>query len=143
MKLVTTAKKRIRWTRSFNSVTRWRDGRKNHRVRRPRRLYRADDAHGDEAAVDLIEGISTVALRAADHAGAQLVKTTRRRGDAATLAGPSPAAALQAVRSIFDECWRPCETPDANRWISVPTASAAAARVRHGGVEQLFARCPV
>lgn len=54
--------------------------------------------HGDEAAVDLVDDFTAIALTAATGAGAELVKTV---GDAVMLAAPTPASGLDAVRRLF------------------------------------------
>ena len=56
------------------------------------------DAHGDEAAVDLLENFTEMAGGAIRRAGAELVKTV---GDAVMLAAMQPAEGLDAVRQLF------------------------------------------
>jgi adenylate cyclase len=57
------------------------------------------EVHGDEAAVDLIEDFTVLALDATARSGAALVKTI---GDAVMIAAPDPAAAVDAVRELFE-----------------------------------------
>ena len=59
------------------------------------------EAHGDAAAVDLLDTFAAVA-RVAIGEGAELVKTV---GDAVMLAAPDPATGLAAVRRVFEECY--------------------------------------
>lgn len=56
------------------------------------------DVHGDEAAVDLVEGFTALATNACRDAGAELVKTV---GDAVMLAATTPEAGLDAVARLF------------------------------------------
>ncbi len=56
------------------------------------------DAHGDEAAVDLVEDFTQIAADAASASGTELVKTI---GDAVMLAAPTPECGLDAVRRLF------------------------------------------
>lgn len=56
------------------------------------------DVHGDEAAVDLVDDFTSIAIDAANAGGAELVKTI---GDAVMLAAPTPERGLDAVRRLF------------------------------------------
>lgn len=56
------------------------------------------DAHGDDAAADLIESFTALALDACTAAGAELVKSV---GDAVMLAASTPAVGLHAVARLF------------------------------------------
>ena len=60
------------------------------------------DAHGDQAAVDLIDAFTDLARDAVADVDAELVKAV---GDAVMLAAPSPAAGLAAVADLFDACY--------------------------------------
>ena len=60
------------------------------------------EAHGDHAALDLLDTFAGTAAAAVSEAGAELVKTV---GDAVMLAAPSPAAGLDAVRLVFEACY--------------------------------------
>ena len=57
------------------------------------------DVHGDQAALDLVDGFTETARDAATGAGAELVKTI---GDAVMLAAPAPEAGIDAVRQLFE-----------------------------------------
>ena len=57
------------------------------------------DAHGDEAAADLVDVFTGMARAAVAPTDAELVKTV---GDAVMLAAPTPDAGLDAVRRLFD-----------------------------------------
>ena len=56
------------------------------------------DAHGDEAAVDLVDAFEDTARTAVAGTGTELVKTI---GDAVMLVAPSPDQALAAVGALF------------------------------------------
>lgn len=57
------------------------------------------DVHGDDAAVELIDVFAAAADTSVLGTGSHVVKTI---GDAVMLAAPSPDAALEAVRRLFD-----------------------------------------
>lgn len=60
------------------------------------------EAHGDTTAVQLIDTFTDMAHQAVDGTDAALVKAI---GDAVMLAAPDPAAALDAVRVLFEACY--------------------------------------
>jgi adenylate cyclase len=56
------------------------------------------EVHGDDAAVELVEGFTALSADACNDAGAELVKTV---GDAVMLAAPTPEPGLDAVTRLF------------------------------------------
>ena len=60
------------------------------------------EVHGDQAAVELIDDFTGIAVDAVSGAGAELVKCI---GDAVMLAGPSPGGTLMAVRRLFEAAY--------------------------------------
>ena len=58
-------------------------------------------AHGDDAALEVVDSFTDAARDAVNNAGVELVKTI---GDAVMLAAIEPSAALNAVRPIFEAC---------------------------------------
>lgn len=60
------------------------------------------EAHGDDAAVDLVDAFTGVATEAVRGAGAELVKAI---GDAVMLAAPDPGTGVDAVRRLFEACY--------------------------------------
>lgn len=56
------------------------------------------EIHGDHAAVDLVDDLTSIATESAHASGAELVKTV---GDAVMLAAETPARGLDAVRRLF------------------------------------------
>lgn len=60
------------------------------------------EAHGDQAAVDLVESFAATVTEQLRSTGAELVKTI---GDAVMIAAPAPADGLEAVRLVFEACY--------------------------------------
>ncbi len=60
------------------------------------------EAHGDDAAVDLLDTFAAAAVEAVADTTAEFVKTI---GDAVMLAAPSPGVGLDAARSMFEACY--------------------------------------
>jgi adenylate cyclase len=60
------------------------------------------EAHGDDAALDLVDEFVGSAQESVQAAGAELVKTI---GDAVMLASADPSSGLEAVRSVFEACY--------------------------------------
>lgn len=60
------------------------------------------EAHGDHAALEMVDDFARHSAEAVTRAGAELVKTV---GDAVMLAAPTPAIGLEAVRLVFDACY--------------------------------------
>lgn len=60
------------------------------------------EAHGDQAALDLVDEFARQAADAVTRAGAELVKTV---GDAVMLAAPDATVGLEAVRLVFEACY--------------------------------------
>jgi len=60
------------------------------------------EAHGDDAAVDLVDAFTDVAAKAVEDAAAELVKTV---GDAVMVAAPDPGSVVDAVRRLFEACY--------------------------------------
>lgn len=67
------------------------------------------EAHGDAAAVDLVDAFTDVATDAVEGAGAELVKTV---GDAVIIAAPDPGTAVDAVRRLFEACYATDSFPE-------------------------------
>ena len=60
------------------------------------------EAHGDDAAVDLLDTFTAAAAASVADTTAELVKTI---GDAVMLAAPSPGIGLDAARRVFEACY--------------------------------------
>ncbi len=67
------------------------------------------DAHGDQAAVDLVDDFTDIARTAVTTADAELVKSV---GDAVMLAAATPVAALDATRRLFHVTYERDEFPE-------------------------------
>lgn len=65
------------------------------------------EAHGDTDAVGVLDRFEAL-VRAALSAGGELVKTM---GDAAMLASPDPAAAIQTLERLWESCGEACGFP--------------------------------
>lgn len=60
------------------------------------------DAHGDDAALEVVDTLSALAALACGDANTELVKTI---GDAVMLAAPAPEAGLDAVARLFEAAY--------------------------------------
>ena len=60
------------------------------------------EAHGDDAAVDLLDMFAAAAAASVANSTAELVKTI---GDAVMLAAPNPDIGLDATRRVFEACY--------------------------------------
>ena len=60
------------------------------------------EAHGDDAAVDLLDTFTAAAMESVADTTAELVKTI---GDAVMLAAPSASVGLDATRRVFEACY--------------------------------------
>ncbi|HEX4983777.1 MAG TPA: adenylate/guanylate cyclase domain-containing protein [Ilumatobacteraceae bacterium] len=60
------------------------------------------EAHGDDAAVDLLDTFAAAAVESVADTTAELVKTI---GDALMLAAPSPDVGLHAARRVYEACY--------------------------------------
>ncbi len=67
------------------------------------------EAHGDQAALDLVDDFARHATDAVARAGGELVKTV---GDAVMLAAPNSAVGLEAVRLVFEACYATDSFPE-------------------------------
>lgn len=67
------------------------------------------EAHGDDAAVDLVDAFTALAAKTVEAAGAELVKTV---GDTVMLAAPDPGTAIDAVRRLFEACYATDSFPE-------------------------------